>query len=206
MRVTLRRPWPAPAIVPALGLTLLFVAGCDQPTGSTRPQSRATQIAGIDETGGQLTPPPAAASAPSAPTAPSPPAARSAPSPPVAPREILNQRTQDIRDSAQEKKAGGVVTPPRITAKDPIRLTGNAYVSIVSNAASLNIKKAIDFYQADTGEYPKSTEEFMEKIIKANNIALPRLPFYQEYAFDVPTHSLVVMEYPDRKKAAGYPE
>ena len=42
----------------------------------------------------------------------------------------------------------------------------------------------------------------MEKIIKANNIALPKLPFYQEYAYDAPNHKLVIIEYPD-KKAAG---
>jgi hypothetical protein len=176
MSVPPRRPWPAPAI--ALGLALILV-GCDQPTGSTR----------------RLKP---KAAEPVA-EAPDPP-------PPVAPRPILNQRTQDIRDASKEKQAGGVEKQPRITAKDPILLTGNAYVSIVSQAASQNIKHAIDLYQAETGEFPKTYEEFMEKIIKANNIALPTLPFYQEYAYDAPNHKLIVMEYPDRKEAANYPK
>ncbi len=136
------------------------------------------------------------------------PVPEAAPTPPakVEPRPILGERTQDIRDAEKEKQAGGVAASPRIVAKDPIRITGNAYVSIVGQAATLNIKHAVDLYQAETGEYPKTTEEFMEKIIKANNIALPKLPFYQEYTYDVATHSLIVMEYPARKEAANYPK
>ena len=49
----------------------------------------------------------------------------------------------------------------------------------------LNIQHALDLYQAETGEFPKTYAEFMEKIIKANNIALPTLPFYQEYGYDL---------------------
>ncbi len=168
----------------ALGLAL-GLAGCDQPTGATRPR---TKLVVEPETTTQA------------------PAPEPASPPPVAPRPILGEKTQDVRDMAKEQKAGGVATQPRITAKDPILLTGNAYVSIVSQAASLNIKLALDLYQAETGEFPKTTEEFMEKIIKANNVALPRLPFYQEYGYDAPNHKLVVMEYPDRKVQANDPK
>jgi hypothetical protein len=182
MSVPPRRPWPAPAI--ALGLALIL-AGCDQPTGSTRPR---TKLKPLDEVAEAPAPPPA-------------PVAQ-----PVAPREILGKRTNDIRDMEKEKKAGGVIKEPRITAKDPILLTGNAYVSIVSQAASLNIKHALDLYQAETGAFPKDYPEFKAKIIDANNIALPTLPFYQEYAYDAANHKLVVMEYPDKKEAGNYPK
>ncbi len=181
MSVPPRRPWPPLAI--ALGLALI-PSGCDQPTGSTRPKSKAPTVV-VDE------PPPA----------PAPPAQEE-----VKPRPILGKRTQDIRDVEKEKQAGGVVTPPRITAKDPITLQGNAYVSIIGQNSMLNIKHALDLYQAETGEYPKTYAEFMEKIIKANNIALPTLPFYQEYGYDAPSHSLVILEYPDRKEKANYPK
>ncbi len=182
MSVLSRRPWLARSMALSLGLIL---AGCDQPTGSTRPRVRGT----TSEVVRQPAPEPAPA-----------------PPPESKPREILGKTTQDIRDMEKEKKAGGVAASPKIVSKDPIRITGNAYVSIVGQAATLNIKHAVDLYQATTGEYPKTTEEFMEKIIKENNIALPKLPFYQEYTYDASTHSLVVMEYPERKKAAGYPE
>ncbi len=46
----------------------------------------------------------------------------------------------------------------------------------------------------------------MEKIIRANNIALPKLPAYQEYGYDVPSHSLMIMEYPDRKTGDELPQ
>jgi hypothetical protein len=181
MSVPPRRPWLAPAIALGFGLGLIIVSGCDQPTGTTRKlKAKPAEVA--DEAPAQ--PKPA----------------------PVGPREILGKRDQDIRDVEKEKKAGGVVTPPRITAKDPIRLQGNAYVTAVGQISIGHIKHALDLYQAENGEFPKTYEEFMEKIIKANNIALPKLPFYQEYAYDAPSHSLVVMEYPERKKAAGYPE
>lgn len=187
MSVPPRRRWLAPMTALAFGLAL--VAGCDQPTGSTRPRSKAP----LD----QLVEQPA----PQAPQAPPPP-----PQAPVAPRPILGQKTQDIRDMNKEKQAGGVVASTKITAQDPIRLQGNAYVSIIGKNSILNIQHALDLYQAETGEFPKTTEEFMEKIIKANNVALPKLPFYQEYGYDAANHKLVIMEYPDRKKAAGYPE
>lgn len=164
----------------------LLPAGCDQPTGSTRPKSSA--------------PVPEAVSADAVPEAPAPPVD------PAKPRPILGRTTQDIRDASVEKKAGGMATEPRITAKDPIMMTGNAYVTIVGKSAIMNIQHAVDLYQAETGEFPKTYAEFMEKIIRANNIALPKLPFYQEYGYDAPSHSLVILEYPDRKTQANYPQ
>lgn len=171
----------SPRLAVALGLALL--AGCDQPTGDTRPRSTAPVVA--------------------QPEAPTPPPA---PAPEVKSREILGQRTQDVRDAAKEAEAGGVETAPRITAKDPILLVGNAYVSIIGRSAQLNIEHAIDLYKAENGDYPKTFEEFMDKIIKANNIALPKLPEYQDYAYKAEEHKLVIMEYPDRKAKMNYPK
>ena len=58
---------------------------------------------------------------------------------------------------------------------------------------------AIDLYQAENGRYPASYDEFMTEIIKANNIALPRLPPYQAYGYDEKEHKLILLEYPDKK-------
>ena len=168
------------------GLAVVAIA-CDQPTRTKLPRSNATptpEVVSVD---------PAVVGTPS-------------PAPePVKPRPILGERTQDIRDAKDAAPAGGVVASQKIVAKDPILLVGNAYVSIVGQASMLNIQHAVDLYQATNGEYPKTYDEFMDQIIKANNIALPKLPFYQEYHYDVPTHSLVIYEYPDRKVQAGYP-
>lgn len=183
-RVRRPRPW---FCVTVLGGLALSGVGCDQPTGSTRPRSKAADVAGVDVA---PAPEPAAAA---------PEAAR--------PREILGRRTQDIRDAQQETRpqAGGVEVKPRITAKDPITLAGNAYVTAIGQTSILNIQHALDLYQATNGEYPKTFDEFKTKIIQENNIALPTLPFYQEYGYDAPTHRLLILEYPDRKVQAGYP-
>ena len=167
-------------------LALVAIA-CDQPTRSKRSRSNPTQTPEV------VSADPAEVGTP-------------APAPePVKPRPILGERTQDIRDAKEAAPAGGVVASQKIVAKDPILLVGNAYVSIVGQASMGNIKHAVDLYQATNGEFPKTYDEFMEQIIKANNIALPTLPFYQEYHYDVPTHSLMIYEYPDRKVQAGYP-
>ncbi len=158
----------------------------------------ALALAGCDDT-----PPPATPSVSSAPA----PKPEPAP-PPVAdigkPREILGKRTTDIRDAQKEMKAAGAVqAPTRPIAKDPITLAGNVYVSAIGQTSINNIKHAMDLYHAENdGKYPKDYPEFMEQIIKKNNIALPTLPYYQEYAYDAPNHKLIILEYPD-KKAAG---
>jgi len=113
---------------------------------------------------------------------------------------IVGKRTKDIRNVAEEEKKGGVVTTPKITAKDPITLSGNAYVTAIGQTSILNIKHALDLYKATNDKYPANYEEFKKEIIEANNIALRKLPYYQEYGYDENKHELVILEYPDRKK------
>ncbi len=161
-------------LAPALALTLAL-AGCDDAPPPPTPG---------------VTLGPAAAK-------PAPPAEPAKAAPELKPREILNKRTTDIRDVQKEVGSGAAVkAAPRKLGKDPITIAGNAYVSIVGQNSILNIKHGLDLYQAETGSYPKDYNEFMEQIIKKNNIALPTLPYYQEYGYDTPTHSLIILEYP----------
>jgi hypothetical protein len=46
-----------------------------------------------------------------------------------------------------------------------------------------NVTHALNLYWAPTGEYPKTHEEFMEKIIKENKIVLPVLSDDREYIY-----------------------
>jgi hypothetical protein len=118
------------------------------------------------------------------------------------PRDILGERTTDIRDAeTEQRQRGAEVSTGKIVAKDPITIQGNAYVSIVGQASVLKIKHALDLFHAQNERYPANLDEFMNEIIKPNGIALPRLPYYQEYAYDAQNHSLVIMEYPARKEA-----
>ena len=97
------------------------------------------------------------------------------------------------------KAKGAVEVGTKITAKDYITLQGNAYVTIIGQTSVLSIQKAMDLYKATNDRYPKDYNEFMAEIIQANNIALPKLPVYQEYGYDEAQHKLIILEYPDRK-------
>jgi hypothetical protein len=119
----------------------------------------------------------------------------------VQPREVIGKTTQDIRAQEPEIQQGAQVASGKITAKDPITLAGNTYVSAVGRLAVDKIQHAMDLYYAEHEEYPKDLPEFMDQIIKPNGVTLPQLPAYQDYAYDAANHKLVVLEYPDRKEA-----
>ncbi len=55
-----------------------------------------------------------------------------------------------------------------------------------------NVKRAMDLYRAEHGYFPKTEEEFMSKIIKANSIALPELPDGERYVYEPKTGELMV--------------
>ena len=164
-------------------LALLALAGCDGSTG------------------------PATTSGPS--NAPPPPPVLSADSPAAAApaaqggglRRVIGEKTTDIRNLKDEM--GGDenvrVSENKITEQRPIALIGNAYVTAVGKLTVDTMKHAVDLFNALEGRYPKDYDEFMERIVHENNIALPQLPAYQEYAYDEDNHALVVLEYPDRK-------
>lgn len=56
----------------------------------------------------------------------------------------------------------------------------------------MQIPQALNLFQASEGRYPDSEEEFMNKIVKANMIVLPKLPEGNSYVYDAPTHTLMV--------------
>jgi hypothetical protein len=120
---------------------------------------------------------------------------------PVPGGPIIGKRTQKIKDANAELKTGKAqVTTNKVVAKDYITLQGNVYRYAISSLSRDTIKHAVDLYHAENGRYPKDYNEFMEVIIKANNISLPQLPYYQEYGYDDKEHMLIILEYPDRKK------
>jgi len=126
--------------------------------------------------------------------------------PPAKDQFIVGRRTQEIKNAAPElRKGGATVATTKITARDPITLPGNAYVTMVGRTSILNIEHAVDLYRAANDRYPKDYDEFMTEIIKANNIALPQLPYYQKYGYDEKEHKLVILEYPDLKNQPPSP-
>lgn len=178
--------WPQRSAWLIAATCAVVAPGCEEETRNVgkRPETRALDQTGVS-VGLDDERPPAHVQG-------QPPAKQSGP--------ILGQRTTVIRDASKElKQAGARVASSKITAKDPITVQGNAYVSIIGRASVLQIQQAIDLYHAANDRYPKDFDEFMTEIIKANNIALPKLPPYQDYAYDATEHKLIVLEYPDRK-------
>lgn len=55
-----------------------------------------------------------------------------------------------------------------------------------------NVSRAVRMYKAEHGFFPKTQEEFMAKIIKANSIDLPELPEGERYGYDPKTGELMV--------------
>ncbi len=119
-------------------------------------------------------------------------------------RDTIGKTTQDVRNLAPELEKGGQTTDGKIHATDYIKIQADAYRTSVANIAKMKVKMDMDMYEAANGEKPKTYEEFMEHIIKKgqpDGIQLPMLPYYQEYGYDPQKQELVVIEYPEKKKA-----
>ncbi len=57
---------------------------------------------------------------------------------------------------------------------------------------NMQIPSALNLFQASEGRFPASEEEFMQSIIRANQIVLPKLPEGDTYVYDVPSHTLMI--------------
>jgi hypothetical protein len=124
--------------------------------------------------------------------------------PRVEARDTLKKTTQDVRVLKDELAKGGVLTDGKTHATEHLDLMADVYRTEVANIAKMRVQMDMATYEALNGEKPKTYEEFMEQIIKkgkAEGIQLPMLPYYQEYAYDADKKELVVVEYPEKKKA-----
>jgi hypothetical protein len=105
---------------------------------------------------------------------------------------IFGKKTQDIGEF-DKNKANQVVSDQKIHATDPITGPLAAYGPMVERISMIEITSALNLFNAENGRFPRDHEEFMEKIIKANNIQLPVLPYKGQYKYDVEKHELVVV-------------
>jgi hypothetical protein len=119
-------------------------------------------------------------------------------------RDTLGKTTQEVRNLKPELSKGGQVTDGKTHATEYLDLQADVYRTSVANIAKMKVQMDMAQYEALNGEKPKTYEEFMENIIKkgkAEGIQLPMLPYYQEYGYDPDKKELVVIEYPEKKKA-----
>lgn len=101
--------------------------------------------------------------------------------PPTTTEEPREFQAKDGKKGKLSRQAGGylgAVASARFTAVN--QMTINLYTH------------ALQLYNAEKGHYPKTHEEFMEKIIKYNHIQLPELEEGDEYLYDPEDHTLKI--------------
>ena len=107
---------------------------------------------------------------------------------------IIGKTTQEIGQF--DPNAGLTVSDSKIQATDPLTAGTSAYGPMLEKISKSHIEHAVRLFEAENGHYPKNYEEFMEKIIKANQIQLPLLPGGKRYQYDEANHALVVVDAP----------
>jgi hypothetical protein len=124
----------------------------------------------------------------------------------IVPRETINKTTQNVLDLKAEmaKGGGGQKTDNKVKESDYLTVVTDARRKALGDISKMAVQQRIGMYEALNGEKPKTYEEFMEHIIgkgKPDGMQLPMLPYYQEYAYDSDAKELVILEYPEKKKA-----
>lgn len=115
------------------------------------------------------------------------------------PNAIFKKTTQDVGE--YDPNAAQEVSDSKVrSTNDPITYPLQAYGPMMEQVAKLGVDNAINTFYAVEGRYPKDHDEFMERIIKENNLKLPVLPYGDKYLYDVPNHKLIVV------KGSGKPD
>lgn len=141
----------------------------------------ALSITGTGCGSGETAPQPTTSLKPLAPAAPA-----EKPAEPAAPPVMVQEEaTVGVGEKGRDYEPGLVTTPVKayFTAKEEI-------------AFNIQIPGAMNLYKAQFESFPKSHEEFMEKIVKANRIELPELPAGHHYVYNPETGQLMV-EHPE---------
>ncbi|WP_425616528.1 hypothetical protein NA78x_000176 [Anatilimnocola sp. NA78] len=180
-----------------LALGLLFLGGC----GPSQPVASNTSAPANDPVPTAMPgpPPPTTMPGPPAPSLPGslppslpgppspvlpePPATPTEPLPPALPpgESVKAEVGVGAKGRSLDNETGFIVEP----AKTLFAFREKAVFDI-------SIPSAMKLFEASEGRYPNSDEEFMQKIIKDNNIKLPVLPAGQIYYYDPETHDLMV--------------
>lgn len=107
-----------------------------------------------------------------------------APAEPAAPVE-----TETVAAEAGVGKEGQKLKGKEGVMITPIKALFNTKQRV---AFEFKVEPALRLYEAEKGYRPKTHEEFMDKIIKFNQIELPELPAGHEYVYDPAKGELMV--------------
>jgi hypothetical protein len=110
--------------------------------------------------------------------------------PPIATEPVLVQEKASVDltrkgQAAAEYKPGLITTPAK------------AYLRVRDRIPfEIQIPSAMNLYKAEHDSFPKTQEQFMQDIIKANQIQLPELPPDSKYVYKPETGELMI-EHPE---------
>jgi hypothetical protein len=107
-------------------------------------------------------------------------------------QSIIGRKTQEIGEFDADGDAEIADQQVEVSA-NPLAAAG-AYGYAVGTISKQAVQRALQLFNAEHERYPKDHEEFMERIIKANNLQLPVLPGGDQYQYDVENHELVIIE------------
>lgn len=114
--------------------------------------------------------------------------------PPVAP--VVQPAPQAEPEMVAEPAVAGVGKQGRYEGEGLIVTPIKTYFLAKQDIAfSIQIPHALQLYKAESGKGPQTHEEFLEKIIKPNQIHLPELPEGHSYKYDV-EQELLMVEHP----------
>lgn len=105
---------------------------------------------------------------------------------------VIGKKTKEIGEF--DPKANQKVSDSKVRVKDPYFYALEAYRPMVEQLNKGKVAHALNLYYAEHEKYPKDHAEFMEKIIKPNNIQLEALPEGYKYKYDVENHRLEVVK------------
>ena len=86
------------------------------------------------------------------------------------------------------------VVRPKVNITNPVTGPLQAFEPMKQQIAQLGIDHAINLFRALEDRYPKDHNEFMQRVIKENNIRLPEPSRGFAYQYDVENHKLLVVK------------
>ncbi len=113
--------------------------------------------------------------------------------PPEDPNAVANQDDGPVEMERVKAEAGVGKQGQVIGDKEGfLRTPAKALFTAKQKIAFMSVEHALNLYKAEHDAVPKTHDEFMDKIVKFNNIQLPELPEGQKYIWDPEQGELMV--------------
>lgn len=123
----------------------------------------------------------------------------------VAPRETVRKTTQEVMRLSEAQAQGGQIAEDGGTVGPSGGYLGTlakTYRQAAGMGGTYAANQAIQAHEILNGPL-KDYADFQTTILRKGDpggLALPMLPYYQEYAYDEANHKVVIVEFPKRRQ------